>query len=242
MKELTDHIERTSANQLKKALKTSVAAACTPSLGSASKKELELFILEALVDIGFLSDSPSIYEMVQKLRITRSRARSLMYERELRRQTPESLDSMARQALRSPLLQNQQYAIAVEIENPYLADHIRDKVRRLGHLTDGSFSPSLIRLSPKAAALLVEDLLKNDKAAKKRANKALAKVGGEDKSFSGRLTKAISLAASAVGGKAAGVAVEQGASFLGDVLEGNMDKISEFIQGVLNREDIKLSE
>lgn len=59
-------------------------------------------------------------------------------------------------ALRRPLLQGQGYAVVLDIENPLLADHLRAMLRKMGHATDGSFSPSLVKINDDAAAALVD--------------------------------------------------------------------------------------
>jgi hypothetical protein len=149
-------IQQADEKKIRNTLVTVLSSALDPAFCAVPKRELELSLLDALIDVSYLSDDPSVYDLVQGLRVTRAKARSLLYDRELRRQSPASLDNMAKQALSSPLLQNQEYAVGLDIENPYLADHIRASLRHLGHTSDGSFSPNLIRLSPAAAAALIE--------------------------------------------------------------------------------------
>lgn len=227
---LDDALSKATAAQKADALAALLSGALDPALGALPKRELELLILEALIAIGYLDTEPKVYDMVQRLRITKSKARSLLYDRELRRLDDESLDAMAIGALKKPLLQSQGYAIALEIENPYLADHIRNRVTNLGHVSDGSFSPTLIRLSASAAAALVDSYL--DKDERKKVEKALAKVGGKDKSVTGLMTKVIAGAASAVAGKAGAEVVNQGAELLGSLLEANEDKIASFVADI----------
>ncbi len=49
-----------------------------PAFGSLPKKELDLLILKALAGLGYISSEPSIYELVSKLRVTRTKARNLI--------------------------------------------------------------------------------------------------------------------------------------------------------------------
>jgi hypothetical protein len=37
---------------------------CSPSFGSLPKKEIELLLLEALVQIGYLDSEPSLYQLI----------------------------------------------------------------------------------------------------------------------------------------------------------------------------------
>lgn len=137
---------------------------------------------------------------------------------------------MAIEALKRPLLQSQGYAIAIAIENPYLADHIRNKVTALGHVSDGSFSPGLIRLSASAVASLVNSYLSD--ADRKKVHKALARVGGNDTTITGLMTRLIGGVASTFAGKAGEVAVNEGAQLLGSLLEANEGMIAAIVDQI----------
>lgn len=219
-------IKKASPSQVQEALLHVLRDSATPAFGSPSKRELELSILEAFIRIGYIRKDPGIYDLVSGLKVTKSKARSLLYDRELRRQTPASLDALTRTALKTPLLQAQGYAVALDIENPYLADHIRAKVRELGHATDGSFSPSLIRLSSEAAAALIYVYLDGNE--KKKVEKTLRSVTGEKGTAQTLLTKAISAAAGAVAGRAGAELAEWGGNAIGSLIEANEDSIKDF--------------
>jgi hypothetical protein len=213
------------------ALKTLLSGALKPAFGALPKRELELLFVEALVHIGFLRKTPEVFELVRQLRITKSRARSLLYDRELRRQDSDSLDGLALEALKKPVLQPQGYAVALEIENPYLADHIRDRVRSLGFATDGSFSPSLIRLSAPAAAELIDSYLTGEE--RSRVQKALSSALGESSTAKDLMAKALVAAASAVAGKAGGELADAGIRLVGSFFEANESKIKQVVEPLL---------
>jgi hypothetical protein len=50
-------------------------------------------MLEALVRIGYLDEEPSLYNLIQRLRVSRSKSRTLIYERDLRRLGNAGLDA-----------------------------------------------------------------------------------------------------------------------------------------------------
>lgn len=208
------------------AMKKLLESATHPAFGSPTKRELELMVLEALIELGCAPTDPSVYDLVSALRVTKSKARALIYDRELRRQTPATLDLLAKEALKKPLLQAQGYAVALDIENPYLADHLRARVRSLGHPTDGSFSPNLIRLSSDAAAALIDSFLSPRE--RKVVEAALRNATGEKGKAPGLMAKAISIAAGAVAGKAAGELAGWGADALGSLVEANKSEIEAF--------------
>ncbi len=118
-----------------------------PAFGALPKRETELLMLEALVRIGYLDSEPSLYQLIQLLKISRSKSRSLVYERDLRHLGKTQLDDLLKGALVKPHILKQGDLFCLEIENPLVLDHLKDKLQRLGFATDGSFSPSLVRLS-----------------------------------------------------------------------------------------------
>src|SRR5665213_782473 len=181
MTDPTSSIHAASAAAREATLIAVFRGALTPAFGAFTKRELELIVFDALIQVGFLSEPPTVYQVMQKLRVTRNRARSLIFDRDVRRHSNEQLDDLARQALKHPLLQAQGYAVALDIENPLLADHIRETLRALGHATDGSFSPSLVKLSDDAAAALVEHYI--SPADRDKVLNALHKAGVADKSI-----------------------------------------------------------
>lgn len=50
----------------------------TPSFGSMPRKEMELLMLEALVKVRYLDADPTLYQLTQRLRVTRAKSRSLI--------------------------------------------------------------------------------------------------------------------------------------------------------------------
>ena len=49
-----------------------------PAFGALPKQEVELLVLKLLVDLGAVDARPSIYELVSKLKVTRTKARRLI--------------------------------------------------------------------------------------------------------------------------------------------------------------------
>lgn len=216
-------IDAANLEKCRMGLQRILDGALRPAFGAVTKRELELLLFEAFIDVGFLSNEPTVYEVMQKLRVTRSRARSLIFDRDVRRHDGSTLDGLAKEALRKPLLQGQGYAVVLDIENPLLADHIRETLRQLGHATDGSFSPSLVKLNDDAAAALVEHYVSD--ADRRNVMKALHKAGVKDKSIKGAIKALLRSGAS----KLAGDAGDMIAGNFGDVLEALFEAKSEAV-------------
>ena len=187
--DIAEITEKAGAKKAKESLDSFLAAYLNPAFGALPKQEVELLVLRLLSQIGAISERPSVYELVSKLKITRSRARRLIYDQELRNRTSQELDEDVRVLLRTPILQKRGESFALEIENTLLSDHIRAKLKELGHVTDGSFSPSLVTLTVDAMVALIDDQLTNTQ--KDATLKALIKAGAPDRTIKGVLKSAL---------------------------------------------------
>lgn len=161
-------------NELEGILSQLLDAYLNPAFGALPKREIDLMFLDALESLGGISKEPSTYELVSELRVTRNKARTLYYDRELRRLDKETLNKKVIETLKHPILQKHGDLFVLEIENPLVSDHLRHLVQVAGYATDGSFSPSLVKLSIDAFVKLLEDHLEDNE--KTIVRKALVKA------------------------------------------------------------------
>lgn len=208
-----------------------LTAYLNPAFGVLPKREVELMMMEALVSARLLPVEPTIHDLISTLRITRSRARSLIYDRELRRMAGSDLDALLKEALRRPLLQKQGELFALEIENPVLLDHLRKKLSDLGHTTDGSFSPSVVRLSLDAAVALLESYL--PPKSRKEMKGALVRAGAPDGSLRGAIRAVLKKLASKVADDTGKALVDDAEEFLKPLLDGARDTVLERVKAIL---------
>ena len=203
----------------------------TPAFGVLPRPEVELAMLEALQQLGLVSVDPGIYELVAKLRITRAKARNLIYARELRRSSAPELDAKLKTLLRTPLLLKNGELFALEVENPLLADHLKARLQALGHASDGSFSPTLVTLKLEAMAALLASCLSEEEQEKMR--KALVKAGAPDTSLRGLLTGALKQLGGKLAAQAGEAVVEQASDYLGPLLDAAIKPAVDKLAGLL---------
>jgi len=223
--EIQQQIQVSSEASAKEVLDLILAAYLSPAFGVLTKREIDILIFDALEKIGYIDANPTIYSLIQKLRVTKSKARQLLYERELRRMNEKDLDARVKELLKHPTIQKQGELFALEIENPLLSDHLRAKVQTLGYASDGSFSPSLVKLSDEAIVALIDALL--DEKQKKEVTRAFEKLGLPDKSFKGVLKGVLKVLAKKAADEAGSKLVE---NVLGPVIDGAFDGIKKAIE------------
>ena len=222
--ELKQQIQATSEADVREALELILTNYLTPAFGVLTKREIDILIFAALERIGYLNAHASNYTLMQKLRITKTKARQLVYERELRRMDKSDLDERVKEILKRPIIQKQGELFALAIDNPLISDHLESLVESLGYAQDGSFSPKLVRLSDAAIVALINSLLDEDQ--KKEVIRAFDKLGLPDKTFKGVLKGVLKVLAKKVADEAGSKLVE---NVLGPVIDGAFDSITKAI-------------
>ena len=197
----------------------------TPAFAALPKNEVELLVLDALEQVGAISADPQLYELVSKLKVTRPKARRLIYDRELRHSSSADLDAKVKALLKRPLLQKQGELFVLEVENPLVSDHLRDKVQQLGYVSDGSFSPSLIKLGLEAITALIADLLRADEQEQVRL--ALIAAGAPDGSFRGVLKATLKKVASKVAADSGEALMDKAAGYLAPIVDASIAALGE---------------
>lgn len=197
----------------------------SPAFGALPKSEIDLLVLEFLESIGYIDKQPSIYHLTTKLKVTRTKSRKLIYDRELRKSSPEDLDCMVIDLLTKPILNRDgKYFFILEIENPLLSDHLRAKVASLGYVSDGSFSPNLVKLPLDAIVALIDNVLSDNQ--KELARAALIEAGAPDGSFKGILKGALNKFASKLANEAGEAGIKEIGEFMKPILESPSSIVS----------------
>lgn len=155
-KHYSQHIEQASEEKLREALKILLKPHATPVFGASKAIEHEVAALSALKILEFIDVSSDDFTLVEKLRITKSKARSLLYQAALREESDEcSNEELLRKALSNPRIVKEGKFYLLEISDPLTMDRLRKKVRDYGFLSDGSFSGSIAKVPENALLKLV---------------------------------------------------------------------------------------
>ena len=197
----------------------------TPAFAALPKNEVELLVLDALEQVGAISADPQLSELVSKLKVTRPKARRLIYDRELRHSSSADLDAKVKALLKRPLLQKQGELFVLEVENPLVSDHLRDKLQQLGYACDGSFSPSLIKLGLEAITALIASLLSTTEQEQVRL--ALVAAGAPDGSLKGVLKATLKKVASKVAADSGEALMDKAAGYLAPIVDASIAALGE---------------
>tara|TARA_B100000678_G_scaffold289986_1_gene301822 strand:+ start:107 stop:811 length:705 start_codon:yes stop_codon:yes gene_type:complete len=212
------------------ALSTFLNKFTNPAFGALPKSEMELLVLDLLEHIGAISSEPEVYELVSNLKITRNKARRLLYERELRRLSPTQLDMRVKELLKRPIIQKAGEQFVLEIENPLLSDHLRSKVQKLGYISDGSFSPSIVKLSLDAIVALIQLYLEDDEQTEVR--QALVQAGAPDTSFRGVLKAVLKKVANKVAADTGEELLNNASEYMSPIVDATVEGLSEKVSGL----------
>ncbi|MEL6168060.1 MAG: hypothetical protein AAFR35_05180 [Pseudomonadota bacterium] len=227
-------IDDLSAADAKRHLRELIEDVTRPAFGVLPTREYDLRMFRLMREIGVLKPDGSLYYLMTHLRVSRAKARNLMFELEIRdAPEPEDLDAQVRDAIARPrgFAEDGKYLV-LGIENPVIQAHLKDTVRELGHITDASFDSTLIRITPKALAALVEKLMSDDDKSDFRA--AMVAAGYDrDESLETALIEGLKhVAAKAVGEPLAGMA-EGYVKDLGALLMPHARRLKDRLVGLL---------
>ncbi len=147
-----------------------------PSFGSISKRDINIKIFNIMRDLKLISEDPDAWEIINKLKLTRTKASGLLYDANIcRKGAFENLDVLLRKVIEKVPYINDKSNVLIQIDNPLLIDHIKSILKEANCLSDGSFSPEIVRMSPEAFMYLYIYTLEGDQ--KIILNEKLNKAG-----------------------------------------------------------------
>lgn len=219
---VVEKIDALDAYEVKKAFEALVSNYLTPAFGSISKRDFDILLFMKFQELGIIEKNPEVYELVSDLRVTRAKARNLLYEAKLRASTEQDLDDELKELLQRPLFFKENERIGIEIENPYLIDHVRYKLKKQNHITDSSFSPELVKLTKEGYICLFENYL--SEVEKAEISQALVRIGiTEDTSFSGIMKAILKKIGTKVADDAGGEIANKVGEYLTPIISGSID-------------------
>ncbi len=160
----------------------------SPVFGAAKQIEHEIAAIKVLKLLNYLDNNADEYDYVDKLKVTRAKARSLMYQEALRERI--DFDEELKKVLQNPTIQKDSKGMyLIEVSHPLLMDKLRKKVRDLGFISDESFSGSLAKISSEALISLIDSLVEPNK--KTKVLDQLIKQGYPDNTFKAFIQKSL---------------------------------------------------
>lgn len=194
-------IEKADYEVCKSALMILLDSHASPVFGAAKTIEHEIAALNALKILGYIDYDADEYDLVEKLRITKTKSKSLLYQAALRKQDgdPIEVDISLINALESTQIIKDGKMFIIEIPEPLTMDRMRKKLREAGYLSDGSFSNSIAKISEDALVKIVEELIPENK--KIEMNKKLLDSRETDDSIAGIIKAMIEKAAEKYAGE-----------------------------------------
>lgn len=203
----------------------------TPAFGSLPKREVELRVFDLMRNLGVLRAEATIYSLMTDLKVTRTKASQLIFDLEIRRygSDRERLDELIKKAIIHTKFAKDGDYFVMEIENPVILAHMRQKIRDIGHFSDTSFNSALVRAPLDTVTDLMMDIIPTNQHEAIRG--ALIEAGAPDKSVRAVIKGALKTLGRRVIGEAAdqvaeGI-VDNSASFLAPLVNAGVGQIRE---------------
>lgn len=231
-KNIEELLDKQDFKSLRKALCLIIGTYTNPSFGSMSKHDVDLLLFDSMISLGIISKPLTIYNVMKDLKVTRTKARNLIYEHQLRKvENEDQLSFQLREILKTPLMSRLSKDVCLEIDNPYLIDYVRNELKNLGFVTDGSFHAELVKMSTDAFSELYVKMMSED--SKRSIKQRLVDLGVKsDTSINAilpHLLRGVSKSvAKGVFGKIGEDIADDCISFLSDNLSAMRDSLSNF--------------
>lgn len=175
-------IDALDDSEAKEALKRILNALATPAFGSLPKREIDLLAFSEMTRLGIVAPDASLYDILTGLRITRAKAAQLVFDREVRRGVTESeLDTLAIETIAAARFVKDGDLLMIEEENPLVHAHLKERLKRLRHLSDTSFNAAIVRMTIPAAQALMVDIIPADR--REDVRRALVEAGAPDRTI-----------------------------------------------------------
>lgn len=189
-------------DRVRQSLITFLCNITNPAFGIHTKKELEFLIFELMINIDLI-DSSSLFTLMTELGITKAKASQFVYDYEVRRlQDKNQLDEKLKSALINANFTQDGNYFVMDIEAPLLRAYIKEKIKEIGHVADGSFGQSIVRMNINGVTDLITYYIEDNQ--KEKVKNKLLKAGAPDTSLKGILKSGLKTLGSKVLGEAAG--------------------------------------
>jgi hypothetical protein len=220
-------ISQANEEQLREALRLMLQPHASPVFGAARTIEHEVAALKALKLLGNIKANADEFDLVENLRVTKSKARSLLYQAALRTEESDAaVNTALSNALKTTQVVRDGSLYLMEVPDPLTMDRLRKRVRSYGFLSDGTFSGSIAKIPEGALLKLVEELIPEEQKAK--ISKQLKEAGLPDKTIAGVLKAMLATAGKKVAGEMGGVAAKALGEEIGDVLTTGWAALQKF--------------
>lgn len=220
-------ISEATEQQVRNALRLLFRPHGTSVFGAAKTVEHEVAALNTLKVLGYVKPDVDEFDLVESLRITKTKARSLLYQAALRSNADlEAIDEALHKALVTTQVLREGSLYMLEVPDPLTMDRLRKRVRASGFLSDGTFSGAIARLPEGALLRLIEELIPDEQ--KTEIKKQLVKAGLPDKTIAGVLKAMLATAGKKVAGEVGSVAAKTIGEEIGEVLTSGWVALQKF--------------
>ncbi len=146
-----------------------------PALGVLPKTEIDLRVFSLLVGAGAIDPNGSIFTLARSLNITPSKARSLIFQYQLRHVSEADTDKEVLKTIAGARYWKDGSNLAFGVESPLVRAAIAAKMRERGVFSDVSLSGDILKVSPEQFGEVLAVLLPAEVA--KSLAKKLSKEG-----------------------------------------------------------------
>lgn len=141
-----------------------IDAYAATAFGVLPKREMDLQVFSFLVENGVVDADGSMYRLARALNLTPSRAKTLLFEHQLRNVTEQDTDHAVMIALTTAKYWKEGDTLAFGITSPLVKAAIAGKMQDRGVFAETSLTGDILYLNPEHFGEVVDDLISSAQA------------------------------------------------------------------------------
>lgn len=142
-----------------------VSAYLGQAFGTLPKTEIDLLVFGLLIETGALSADQPVYEIARSLNVTPAKARSLLFQHQLRTMDDDALNTSVRLAVRHGRYSVDGRSLSLGVESPLVRSAIDARSKTRGVFADISLSGEILRIPMTQFGTFLEAFLSDDQKA-----------------------------------------------------------------------------
>lgn len=129
------------------------------AFGALPKSEVDLLVFSLLVDCGALDVNGPMYRIARSLNVTPAKARSLLFQHQLRHVSEEDTDHAVMMALTTGRFWKDGPNLAFGVTSPLVRAAIAAKMQERGVFTEVSLSGEILKVNPEQFGAVLSSLI-----------------------------------------------------------------------------------
>ncbi|MFN9833756.1 MAG: hypothetical protein ACK534_10730 [Phenylobacterium sp.] len=138
------------------------------AFGTTPKSEIDQLVFDSLVKVGLINPDGAIYDIARMLKVTPAKARSILFQYQLRHDDAADLDQRVLKTLSQAKFSLDDKRLNFGIESPLIRSVIEARLKAAGVFSDISMSGEILKVPVNQLGVFIKAFVSDERAEKLR--------------------------------------------------------------------------